>query len=251
MHYIPNTFLCEECLQALTSCGCDIDAAISWLCERPSSGGTISKSFTGNADFNESSRVNMNGSNFPDNTKIRVEAELQQMMAAAAKAKKDADHKEELRRINRAWNLRAEGEKKRLEMEKRAREVEKQQRTLAAQKLTQPLSSQGLDRSCTPQVHSNTAYCDRGIAGPKSLTIGGSHLESRDGFTVIQQQYFPPLINSSQLIPIYSQETICPNERGNEQTLIPQQLAHIWSKETKQNIHRFHQVCRDRKYSQN
>jgi hypothetical protein len=40
-------------------------------------------------------------------SKASVDAQLQQMMDAAAKAKKDADHKEELRRINRAWNAKA------------------------------------------------------------------------------------------------------------------------------------------------
>ena len=219
----------EECLRALTSCGCDIDAAISWLCESPNSGDSTDKSHSENAYLNESNGIDGNDNTFLDNTKKRVEAELQQMMAAAAKAKKDADHKEELRRINRAWNIRAEGEKKRLEMEKRHREVEKQRMTLAAQKISRPPSSEGSGGyipSYTSQVYPNTIHFDRNI---DSSTICGSNGQNRSSFSVMEQQYFPPLSSDkcSQMALIHSQGTTYLQEGGKEQTLISHQSSRL------------------------
>ena len=196
-------FTFAECLQAITACGCDIDAAISWLCERPVDRDSDSISSVGNEGSSGSSRVTRNASKLPDHSKTSVEAELQKMMEAAAKARKDADHKEELRRINRAWNARAEGEKKRLEIERRAKEVEKQHKTLAAQKLTQTSASQSVDKSrldYVPQFYPNSAYIGRSVTQPKlAMNESAQGLINNNSFSVIQQQYFPPLGSNDSL----------------------------------------------------
>ena len=65
-----------DCIAAVTACGGDIDRAISWLCERPPETTTVTQKKS------------------DSNSKTGVEADVQKMMEAAAKAKKDADHKE-------------------------------------------------------------------------------------------------------------------------------------------------------------
>ena len=70
----------------MTACGCDVDRAISWLCERPPEPTQAAGSRAGSAGSTQKKS--------DSNSKMGVEAELQKMMEAAAKAKKDADHKE-------------------------------------------------------------------------------------------------------------------------------------------------------------
>ena len=111
------------------------------------------------------------------------------MMEAAAKARKDADHREELRRINRAWNAKAEGEKKRIEMERRIREVEKQKRTLAAQKSSQPHDR--CTSSHPPQFNPSSTSYGSSITLP--ISSANSFSQGQYDFNVIQQQFFPPL----------------------------------------------------------
>ena len=95
--------------------------------------------------------------------------------------------RQELRRINRAWNAKAEGEKKRAEQERRAREVEKQAKTLAMSKSSQPSSAvRGVP------MYGQGPYPQQ--SGPRQIKTQGHGINGVQYAPVMMQQaYFPPL----------------------------------------------------------
>ena len=101
-HLLAMGFQEADCLAAITACGLDVDKAISWLCDRPSpSSDPTTKTTTGSGGNTDTARK----SSVPTGKGGGVapagpEGDAQQ------KAQKDKEHKEELRRINRAWNAR-------------------------------------------------------------------------------------------------------------------------------------------------
>ena len=100
-----------DCMAAIVACGTNIDRAISWLCERPTP-----------------STQNSNPTNAPP---AKPASAASQTPKPAAVVTKEKDHKEELRRINKAWNQKAaEDELRRQEQERKAKEAAKQQAAL-------------------------------------------------------------------------------------------------------------------------
>jgi len=113
-----------DCLAALSACGTNLDRAISWLCERPdrntvsqgtenntsastidkgkkSSGGVGAGSSSVSVTSNPSSTVTgpVERSDSTQNSSASQAA-----AAAAAATQRESDLKEQLRKINRAWN---------------------------------------------------------------------------------------------------------------------------------------------------
>ena len=101
-HLLAMGFQEADCLAAITACGLDVDKAISWLCDRPSpSSDPATKTATGSGGNTDTVRkppvpTGKGGGVAPAGPE--GDAQL--------KAQKDKEHKEELRRINRAWNAR-------------------------------------------------------------------------------------------------------------------------------------------------
>lgn len=100
-HLLNMGFPESECLAAISSCGLNVDDAISWLCDRPN--GVLNhaqaKSKSTTSESKEIKKV-VSGKPPqppPSNTQ-EIDAQL--------KYQKDKEHKEEQRRINRAWNAR-------------------------------------------------------------------------------------------------------------------------------------------------
>jgi len=107
---ISMGFAESDCVAAVIACGKDVDRAISWLCERS----------------------DKQPEDTPSKPQATVEVETtysikQKIIDVAAKAKRDQESKEQLRRINRAWNAKAEEEKRRADVERRRKEVERLQ----------------------------------------------------------------------------------------------------------------------------
>jgi hypothetical protein len=105
----------SDCIAAVIACGKDADRAISWLCER-------SEKLMVEPLLNSGEKKVV--ANHAPETTLSIK---QKIIDVAARAKREQDSKEELRRINRAWNAKAEEEKRRTEMERRQKEVEKLQ----------------------------------------------------------------------------------------------------------------------------
>ena len=153
------------------ACGNNAESAISWLCERP-------------PDKTASASASSHGQKSAGESKASVDAQLQQMMDAAAKAKKDADHKEELRRINRAWNAKAEGEKRKIENDRRQKEVERlRQNSMKVQSLSPKARASGnpefffLIRNSEPKYSNipfSTRICSSGTAVPAACSNGAA-----------------------------------------------------------------------------
>ena len=111
-HLLAMGFPERDCLAAIASCGINVDLAVSWLCERPSNAvetkvGKIDdlrpRIHSGTKPVKSSSSANTD-----------ISSSAQEKLDAAAAAKREKDHNEELRRINRAWNARAEEEKRKV-----------------------------------------------------------------------------------------------------------------------------------------
>jgi hypothetical protein len=105
-----------DCLAAVALYGSDIDRAVSWLCDRPSLESNSSKNK--NALLGNEAKKNVVNPKTPTSSKnvnanksktVTNDVNIQQQNAA--KLQKE---KEELRRINKAWNARAEEEKKKV-----------------------------------------------------------------------------------------------------------------------------------------
>jgi hypothetical protein len=116
-HLLAMGFSEADCLEAIVACGKNVDIAITWLCERPSSVDTGKQkvlSTTNPVDVKETKPLN-------GQVKRSVPKNFQQstlkphtLTELAIKPLKEKDIKEELRRINRAWNAKAEDEKKKV-----------------------------------------------------------------------------------------------------------------------------------------
>jgi hypothetical protein len=89
-HLLAMGFAESDCLAAISSCGLNVDMAISWLCDPPP------PSQTKAGDSKEQKKA----------TGTSVSAPSPQELDAQLKLQKDKEHKEEQRRINRAWNAR-------------------------------------------------------------------------------------------------------------------------------------------------
>lgn len=128
-HLLAMGFAEADCLAAISSCGLNVDMAISWICDRPSPPKTKApeqKKGVGNSPS----------------------APTPQEWDAQLKLQKDKEHKEEQRRINRAWNARvpqqrAEEERKKVGLshssfgEISQAEAERKQQELERQRLHQ------------------------------------------------------------------------------------------------------------------
>jgi hypothetical protein len=102
-HLLAMGFDEADCLAAITACGLDVDKAISWICDRPSpTQEALSKAGAGESKDagKKASSAAVASKNSSAAAAAAADAE------AALKAQKDKEHKEELRRINRAWNAR-------------------------------------------------------------------------------------------------------------------------------------------------
>ena len=131
-------FLEADCLQAISLYGTDTDQAISWLCERPAVvTPTTTTTTTGNATTTpmKSSKDHKISAHSTDKkihstttpstkqsssstTSSSTAATSSQQMGnnAISSAQKLQREKEELRRINRAWNQKAEDEKRKVRL---------------------------------------------------------------------------------------------------------------------------------------
>lgn len=96
-HLLNMGFPESDCLAAISSCGLNVDMAVSWLCDRPA------QPKTKQLDPKEAKKTP--GKAIPTPTQ-EVDSQL--------KSQKDREQKEEQRRINRAWNARAEEERKKV-----------------------------------------------------------------------------------------------------------------------------------------
>lgn len=90
----------SECLAAISSCGLNVDDAISWLCDRPNglSNHAPGKTKSNISETKEIKKVPNGKPPQPPSTLQETDIQL--------KYQKDKEHKEEQRRINRAWNAR-------------------------------------------------------------------------------------------------------------------------------------------------
>jgi hypothetical protein len=89
-HLLAMGFKESECLTAISLYGTDIDKILSWLCERPSSSHD-------NCEINIQAESEKSGKICWENEQVQLNRK-----------------KEEMRRINRAWNARTEDEKRKV-----------------------------------------------------------------------------------------------------------------------------------------
>lgn len=89
-HLLAMGFAESDCLAAISSCGLNVDMAISWLCDRPSP----------SKEKSSASKEQKKGAGTSSSALTTQELDAQ------LKLQKDKEHKEEQRRINRAWNAR-------------------------------------------------------------------------------------------------------------------------------------------------
>jgi hypothetical protein len=134
-HLLAMGFPEADCLTALSVCGKDIDLAITWLCEhppgtpapapaksaptaqpqsKPSAQQTPSKSTGGNSGSNSNNASKTPTPKTAAPPAVTTPAANTSAAADAAAKQKEKDLKEEMRRINRAWNAKAEDEKKKV-----------------------------------------------------------------------------------------------------------------------------------------
>ncbi|RYH32199.1 hypothetical protein EON65_01090 [archaeon] len=110
-----------DCLQAISRYGTDIDQAISWLCERPPSGASqvesVIKEVSAPAPVNRvaktTTKIESKGGSQAASATASASDALKSDPEAALRLQKE---REELRRINRAWNARAEDEKRKVRL---------------------------------------------------------------------------------------------------------------------------------------
>ena len=98
----------SDCLSSISLYGTDVDRAISWLCERPASSEEDNKPIL--KEDVVVSKTNPKAST-TNQTSTSATSPAPPVLDAQAKLQKE---KEELRRINRAWNAKAEDEKKKV-----------------------------------------------------------------------------------------------------------------------------------------
>lgn len=118
-----------DCLTAITLYGTDIDQAISWLCDRPNPTSSIDNKSSGRVLSREGSmKGNTTESNAAASTNV-TSSQPQQTTSAPKTVSKESSlastidqtaelqmKKEEMRRINRAWNAKTEDEKRKVRL---------------------------------------------------------------------------------------------------------------------------------------
>jgi hypothetical protein len=113
-HLLAMGFAEADCLAAISACGLNVDMSISWLCDRPANAPTPPSQKSSKPASSNLSDAKDSGKKGPvvpaknPSTPLSVSAPPPPPPDADAllKAQKDKEHKEELRRINRAWNAR-------------------------------------------------------------------------------------------------------------------------------------------------
>lgn len=136
-HLLAMGFAEADCLAAISSCGGDMDRAITWLCEKPLAttstptitssvstvGGVGSSGSSGSSSSSGGGGVTGGGSTSGGGGQSGItkkgsnggQSESQAALEAAKlQTQKEKDLKDELRRVNRAWNAKAEEEKKKV-----------------------------------------------------------------------------------------------------------------------------------------
>ena len=130
-HLLAMGFAESDCLSAISLYGKDLDQALSWLCDRPAKStennchslshglkSTSSSSHNSSNHSKQSGNNNNNNSNSSNSnngtSSTSVTDNPSNSQIENMRLQKEKDHKEELRRINRAWNLKNEDEKKRV-----------------------------------------------------------------------------------------------------------------------------------------
>jgi Ankyrin repeats (3 copies) len=107
-HLLAMGFAEVDCFSAISLFGRDLDRALSWLCDRPTqtneSECTSVRSVASSTHTHTTSGTTVASSVVDNVTQLAETNRLQ----------KEKDHKEELRRVNRAWNIKAEDEKKKV-----------------------------------------------------------------------------------------------------------------------------------------
>ena len=163
-HLLAMGFSEPDCLAAIALYGKDMDRALSWLCERPPSN-SVPTSNTDTAALLASTNPHSASSTHKTLAQSMHAVKKEAEVAAAAVAQSQQStlptatmsaeqlarvqkEKEELRRINRAWNQKAEDEKRKAEAERKLKEAERhhellfQQQLLIQQKHQQQLQEQ-------------------------------------------------------------------------------------------------------------
>ena len=106
-HLLAMGFAECDCLSAISLYGKDLDRALSWLCDRPAK---VTEDSNSKTTVTSSAKNNNSGSG---SGSVTADS-LTSSQAEGIRLQKEKDHKEELRRVNRAWNLKNEDEKKRV-----------------------------------------------------------------------------------------------------------------------------------------
>ena len=115
-HLLAMGFPEADCLTAISLYGKDLDRALSWLCDRPPVAPTQSATATGGSNTTPSITAAVTSTVNPrqDVSGSGISTQSSAQKSEALRLQKERDHKEELRRINRAWNQKAEDEKRRV-----------------------------------------------------------------------------------------------------------------------------------------
>jgi hypothetical protein len=115
-HLLAMGFPEADCLTAISLYGKDLDRALSWLCDRPPVTPTQSATVIGASSATPAVTAavasTLNPRQEVSGSGITTQSSAQK--SEALRLQKEKDHKEELRRINRAWNQKAEDEKRRV-----------------------------------------------------------------------------------------------------------------------------------------
>lgn len=100
-HLLAMGFSEQDCMAAITACGLNVDMAISWLCDDRRQTKPAGNAPTAPAP---PASTQPHPSIPSDSKKMSSSSAAAAELEAQAKAQKEKDLKEELRRINRAWN---------------------------------------------------------------------------------------------------------------------------------------------------
>lgn len=107
-HLLAMGFAEVDCFSAISLFGKDLDRALSWLCDRPAQTGESDSASSKSAVSSTHTHTTSSS------TTVSSASDSATQLAEANRLQKEKDHKEELRRVNRAWNIKAEDEKKRV-----------------------------------------------------------------------------------------------------------------------------------------
>ena len=116
-HLLAMGFAESDCLSAISLYGKDLDRALSWLCDHPADStdkDILSHSVKSSSTLTQSNTNSNKQSSSSASTTVTTSDSLSSTQVENIRLQKEKDHKEELRRVNRAWNLKNEDEKKRV-----------------------------------------------------------------------------------------------------------------------------------------